>query len=398
MRAALIALLGAGLVLGLGVVRGAPEDDLKAFRDFYTERFPDTPFEDFANGLYSIDENRREEWEQMEEFPPYEFDIDEGEELFHEPFANGKGYADCFPDYESGVRQNYPHWDPERGEVVTMELAINLCREQHGEKPLKYYRGPIAQISAYLAYLSRGNVIDVKVPADDPRALAAYEEGKRHYYSRRGQLNFSCASCHVDAVGRLLRAELIGPALGQVSHFPVFPQDVAGDHHPASQLRGVQPAVAGRVVRAAEPRVPQPGVLPHLHEQRDPAERPGEPSLMAREAEAPARGHHRRRMAVSVAAAVLAAGAWGFAPRAPASDEAAFVAAYNAAAKARKAVRKAGFEWRDLRTMLRESKKLGKKGEYEKAIELANRARRQAELGLIQAEEQKSAWKEAVLK
>ena len=222
MRAALMALLGAGLVLGLGAVRGAPEDDRKAFQDFYTERFPDTSFEDFANGLYSIDKSRREEWEQMEEFPPYEFDIDDGEELFHEPFANGKGYADCFPDYETGVRQNYPYWDPERGEVVTIELAINLCRERHGEKRLKYYRGPLAQISAYLAYLSRGNVIDVKVPADDPRALAAYEEGKRHFYSRRGQLNFSCASCHVDAVGMRLRAELVGPALGQVSHFPVF--------------------------------------------------------------------------------------------------------------------------------------------------------------------------------
>ena len=111
MRAALIALLGASLVLGLGVVRGAPEDDLRAFQDFYKQRFPDTPFEDFANGLYSIDKSRREEWEQMEEFPQYEFDIDAGEELFHEPFANGKGYADCFPDYESGVRQNYPHWD-----------------------------------------------------------------------------------------------------------------------------------------------------------------------------------------------------------------------------------------------------------------------------------------------
>ena len=119
---------------------------------------------------------------------------------------------------------------------------------------------------------------------------------------------------------------------------------------------------------------------------------------MARGAGTPARGPRRRRMAVPVAAAVLAAGAWGFAPCAPASDEAAFVAAYNAAAAARKAVRKAGFEWRDLRTMLRESKKLGKKGEYEKAIELANRARRQAELGLIQAEEQESAWEAAVLK
>ena len=223
MRAAPIALLGASLVLGLGGVQAAaPEDDLRAFRDFYKQRFPDVPFEDFANGLYSIDKSRREEWEQMEEFPQYEFDIDAGEELFHEPFANGKSFADCFPGYESGVRQNYPYWDRELGEVVTMEWAINLCRERHGEKPFKYYKGPLAQISAYLAFLSRGKSIDVKVPADDPRALAAYEDGKRFYYSKRGQLDFSCASCHVGAVGRLLRAELLGPALGQVSHFPVY--------------------------------------------------------------------------------------------------------------------------------------------------------------------------------
>ena len=119
---------------------------------------------------------------------------------------------------------------------------------------------------------------------------------------------------------------------------------------------------------------------------------------MDRGAGTPARERHRRRMVVSAAAAVLAAGAWGFAPCALASDEATFVAAYNAAAKARKAVRKAGYEWRDLRTMLRESKKLGKKGEYDKAVELANRAMRQAELGLIQAGEQESAWEAAVLK
>ena len=222
MRAASIALLGLSLVPGPGGAQAAPEDDLRAFRSFYMQRFPDTAFEDFANGVYAIDESRRAEWEQMEEFPQYEFDVDAGEELFHEPFANGKSLADCFPDYESGVRQDYPHWDRERGEVVTMEWAINLCRERHGEKPLKYYRGPLAQISAYLAFLSRGRVIDVEVPADDPRALAAYEEGRKFFYSKRGQLNFSCASCHMDAVGKLLRAELVGPSLGQVSHFPVF--------------------------------------------------------------------------------------------------------------------------------------------------------------------------------
>ena len=222
MRGVPIVLLGAGLVFGSGVAQAAPEDDLKAFRHFYQQRFPDVPFEDFANGIYAIDASRREEWEQMEEFPQYEFDIDAGEVLFHEQFANGRSMADCFPGYESGIRQNYPYWDAERGEVVTMEWAINMCREANGEEPLKYRKGPLAQISAYLAYLSRGNVIDVKIPAGDPRALAAYEEGQRFYYSRRGQLNFSCASCHATALGTNLRAELIGPALGQVSHFPVY--------------------------------------------------------------------------------------------------------------------------------------------------------------------------------
>ena len=222
MRYAPIVLLGASLVLGCGAARAAPEDDLRAFQNYYKQRFPDTPFEDFANGIYSIDKNRRAEWEQMEEFPQYELDIDDGEELFREKFDNGKSLADCFPGYESGIRQNYPYWDRERGEVVTMEWAINLRREQHGEKPLKYNKGPLAQISAYLAFLSRGRIIDVEIPDDDPRAHAAYEDGKKFYYSKRGQLNFSCASCHVIGAGMNLRAEILGPAVGQVSHFPVY--------------------------------------------------------------------------------------------------------------------------------------------------------------------------------
>ena len=106
----------------------------------------------------------------------------------------------------------------------------------------------------------------------------------------------------------------------------------------------------------------------------------------------------RRRFVVMVAAAGLALGAWGWAPHARAGDEATFKAAYEAAAAARKAARKAGFEWRDTKKMLRQARKLAKKGEYAKAIELSNRARRHSELGLIQAEEQESAWREAVLK
>ena len=110
---------------------------------------------------------------------------------------------------------------------------------------------------------------------------------------------------------------------------------------------------------------------------------------------------HRRpphRLAATVAALVLAAGVWGWAPPAAANDEATFVAVYNAAVATRKAAAKAGYEWRDTKKLLRRARKLAEKGKLEQAIALANQAKRQGELGLVQAEEQEAAWRAAVVK
>jgi sulfur-oxidizing protein SoxA len=106
--------------------------------------------------------------------------------------------------------------------VMTLPLAINNCREANGEDPLKYKKGAIADLLAYMTYESRGQVVDVEIPEDDPRALAAYEQGKNFYFARRGQLNFSCASCHIGSSGTTLRTEILSPALGHTTHFPVY--------------------------------------------------------------------------------------------------------------------------------------------------------------------------------
>ncbi|MCK5354501.1 MAG: sulfur oxidation c-type cytochrome SoxA, partial [Methyloprofundus sp.] len=53
-------------------------------------------------------------------------------------------------------------------------------------------------------------------------ALAAYEHGKDYFYQRRGQLNFSCASCHLDNAGKFLRSEILSPALGHTTHWPAY--------------------------------------------------------------------------------------------------------------------------------------------------------------------------------
>jgi sulfur-oxidizing protein SoxA len=208
------------LVASAAAATAGPEEDRAALVDYFTKRFPGVALERYVDGAYAFDADAYEQWQQIQEFPQHEPSVEEGETLFKTPFANGKTYAECFENGGTGIRQGYPRWDEEQGQVVTLELAINQCREKNGEKPLGWFKGPIAAISAYMAYTSRGNPIDIKVPNE--KALAAYEEGKAYYYSKRGQLNFSCADCHVVNANNMIRADRLSPMLGQTTHFPVY--------------------------------------------------------------------------------------------------------------------------------------------------------------------------------
>ena len=52
----LLASLGMAMLIAAPFTAGAaPEQDLEDFRAYYADRFPNTPFDDFINGVYSID-------------------------------------------------------------------------------------------------------------------------------------------------------------------------------------------------------------------------------------------------------------------------------------------------------------------------------------------------------
>ena len=217
-KMALLALAGS---IALTAQATTPEEDLAAFRDFFKNRFPDVPTEEYTNGVYAIDPVGRENWEAIEEFPPYEPFVDEGRTMWETPFANGKTYQDCFPEGPA-MESKFPNWDKQKEMVMTLPLALNQCREANGEKPLKYKKGPISNLLAYIAFESRGQTTNVEIPTDDPKALAAYENGKKFYYTRRGQLNFSCATCHLQNAGMRIRSDILSPALGHTTHWPVY--------------------------------------------------------------------------------------------------------------------------------------------------------------------------------
>ncbi|WP_413658697.1 sulfur oxidation c-type cytochrome SoxA [Nitrobacter sp.] len=221
MGVVLAALTSASVQMAHAADNPNPPADLKAFQKYFTDKFPKLKLKDFVNGPYSMDKGLYKQWKEKEEFPPYEFALAAGKEMFEKPFKNGKTFADCFPHKGIGIRQNYPYFDEKQGKVVTLELAVNQCLESNGEKPFSYTKDDMASVTAYMAFTSRGKPFDIKIPKD-PRALAAYENGKRYFYTRRGQLNFSCATCHVQTPGNHIRAEVLAPALGILNAMPIY--------------------------------------------------------------------------------------------------------------------------------------------------------------------------------
>lgn len=251
--------IGVSLVLVLGCisqVNADPEADRIAFVKFFEERFPDVEIAAHKDGAYALNEAKREQWLEMEDFPPYEIAVDDGEVLFTTAFANGKGYADCFDNSGIGVKQHFPYFNIDTNQVITLELAINNCRQANGEQVLDYLGDEMGYVSAYMAFTSRGNKFDIKVPAE---GLDAYEQGKRFFYERRGQLDFACSSCHLDAAGGQLRAEILSASIGHTTHWPTYRfkwEQVGGLHKRFAecnvQVRAVAMAQQSEIYRNLE--------------------------------------------------------------------------------------------------------------------------------------------------
>jgi sulfur-oxidizing protein SoxA len=145
--------------------------------------------------------------------------VEAGRKLFTAKFADGKTLASCFPNGGRRIAASYPQYDARLKRVVTLEMAINQCRKAHGEA---LYEATDAETMgaalAYLRSLSDGQKIAVRVPA---AAEERFEQGRRIYFTRMGQRNYACASCHVQGAGRYFGDEALSPAIGQATHWPV---------------------------------------------------------------------------------------------------------------------------------------------------------------------------------
>ena len=135
--------------------------------------------------------------------------------------TEGNSCATCHGDpAESmkGVRAVYPKWNDAKEEVQTLAMKINECRtERMGAEAYKYDSGPMANMEALITVQSRGMPVNVAI---DGPVQATWEMGKEIYYTRYGQLQLSCANCHEQNYGNMIRADHLSQ--GQINGFPTY--------------------------------------------------------------------------------------------------------------------------------------------------------------------------------
>ena len=135
--------------------------------------------------------------------------------------SEGKSCASCHGEGAEGlvgVRPVYPKWNEAAGKVFTIEMAINDCRTNRmGAEPWKYESGDMVDMSALIASVSRGMTVNVSYEGPENET---WKLGKELYYTRTGQLEMSCANCHEDSYGMMIRADHLSQ--GQINGFPTY--------------------------------------------------------------------------------------------------------------------------------------------------------------------------------
>ena len=143
--------------------------------------------------------------------------LDRGKALWTRKFKDKRSLSGCFPNGGRRVAAVYPQYDPRVKRVITLDMAINQCLKVHHEALLDPLEDDMGAIMAYVRSLADGHKVAVRVPA---AAQSRFDEGKRLYFTRMGQRNFACASCHLQAAGKRYGESTLTTLAGQATHGP----------------------------------------------------------------------------------------------------------------------------------------------------------------------------------
>ena len=192
-----------------------------ARRDMATRleaQLPGMPAAEYALGPAAFDPDLRAQIEQNAGAGAAV--LEAGRKLVNRKFKNGRSIAACFPNGGRRVAATYPQYDARLKRIVTLETAVNQCLKTHGEALFDTTDAQtMGAVTAYLRSLANGQKVAIRVP---PAAEERFTQGERLYFTRLGQRNFACASCHVQGAGRFYADTALSAPVGQATRWPLI--------------------------------------------------------------------------------------------------------------------------------------------------------------------------------
>jgi len=180
------------------------------------------PFDEVLSGwLYRTPETRALEADSFAN--PAMLYVDRGQEIWNTVDGEaGKSCASCHGDAAetmAGVGAAYPKWDADAKRPINVELQIDKCRVNNMKaEPYKFDAADQKALTTYIKHQSLGQPMQVDLSQGDLQSW--WEKGKEIYYTRYGQLNLACASCHEESNGKYIRADHLSQ--GNVNGFPTY--------------------------------------------------------------------------------------------------------------------------------------------------------------------------------
>jgi sulfur-oxidizing protein SoxA len=180
------------------------------------------PFDEVLSGwLYRTAETRVLEEDSFQN--PGMLYVERGKEIWNTVEGEaGKSCASCHGDASetmAGVGAAYPKWDADAKRPINVELQIDKCRESNMKaEPYKFDAPEQRALTTFLKHQSLGKPVQVDLSQGDMQSW--WDQGKDIYYTRTGQLNLSCASCHEENNGKYIRADHLSQ--GNVNGFPTY--------------------------------------------------------------------------------------------------------------------------------------------------------------------------------
>ena len=142
-----------------------------------------------------------------------------GKKTWDRRFKDGKSFANCFPNAGKRVAATYPQFETKTREVVTVEMTLNRCLTLHGEAEIESTNTAVmGPLSAYFRSLSDGQRLNVRVGT--AQAREKFDSGRTLFQRRIGQLDYACASCHVQHAGSSFGQQGLSAVVGQAVTWP----------------------------------------------------------------------------------------------------------------------------------------------------------------------------------